>query len=33
VKVPLPTGAREYEVVEIFVMYEEEITVISEGRE
>lgn len=33
VKVPLPTGAREYEVVEIFVVYEEEITVISEGAE
>lgn len=33
VKVPLPTGAREYEVVEIFVVYEEEITEISERGE
>jgi transcription elongation factor GreA len=32
VKVPLPTGAREYEVVEIFVVYEEtvEISEVSE---
>ena len=33
VKVPLPAGAREYEVVEIFVVYEEEITVFSEREE
>ncbi len=33
VKVPLPAGAREYEVVEIFVVYEEEITVLSEREE
>jgi transcription elongation factor GreA len=27
VKVPLPTGAREYEVMEIFVVYEETVEV------
>lgn len=33
VKVPLPAGAREYEVVEIFVVYEEEVAEVSESRE
>jgi len=33
VKVSLPAGAREYEVVEIFVVYEEEVAEVSESRE